>query len=491
MRTKSDAVEQPLVIQRPLTPAARRRRPTPAPAPAAPAVAGANDPRVAAATTRRAADRWGFLEFFIIAQLVFPALLYVPGSQAIRVPIRVAPFALGVLGLAVAIASRHARRVRLHVAIPLLSVILAYLTVMIAHPHTNTLLAGVGQVVLYLSVMAPVLWAPMLVRSRAQVQRVLIIILACNGINSLVAVLQVYDPDHFMPRELSKIVTDYLEAIPTYIGPDGRQMVRPTGLSDNPGAVCAPAAVAALLGMIFFVRPIWWLPRALSLLAAMVSVAAIFLSHVRTSILVMCGTCLVFATMLYLRGRRLRAFGFVGAGVGVLALALFSAQQLAGDSVLDRFLTLFEADPMMVYYQAGRGGQIEYMFRAQLSEYPLGAGLARWGMMRFYFGDEGNEKSPPIWAELQWPAWMLDGGLVVLVLYSVVLIRNTWNEGRACIQLKHSSMADYASMIFATNMGVIALVFGYTPFTTQIGIQYWFLAGLLHGVTQLPKRELI
>jgi hypothetical protein len=26
------------------------------------------------------------------------------------------------------------------------------------------------------------------------------------------------------------------------------------------------------------------------------------------------------------------------------------------------------------------------------------------------------------------------------------------------------------------------LIFSFTPFVTQIGIQYWFLAGALHGV---------
>jgi len=45
-------------------------------------------------------------------------------------------------------------------------------------------------------------------------------------------------------------------------------------------------------------------------------------------------------------------------------------------------------------------------------------------------------------------------------------------------------------MIFAANAGVLALVFGFTPFTTQVGLQYWFLAGVLHGVAQLPKQVL-
>jgi hypothetical protein len=34
----------------------------------------------------------------------------------------------------------------------------------------------------------------------------------------------------------------------------------------------------------------------------------------------------------------------------------------------------------------------------------------------------------------------------------------------------------------SANLGVAALIFTFTPFNTQVGIQYWFLAGALHGV---------
>jgi hypothetical protein len=34
----------------------------------------------------------------------------------------------------------------------------------------------------------------------------------------------------------------------------------------------------------------------------------------------------------------------------------------------------------------------------------------------------------------------------------------------------------------SANLGTAVLIFSFTPFVTQIGIQYWFLAGALHGV---------
>src|SRR5437773_2128693 len=37
---------------------------------------------------------WGFLEWFIVAQTLFPALLFVPGSQSFRMFLRIMPFAI-------------------------------------------------------------------------------------------------------------------------------------------------------------------------------------------------------------------------------------------------------------------------------------------------------------------------------------------------------------------------------------------------------------
>ena len=37
---------------------------------------------------------WGFPEYFIISQTALPALLYLPGTQGIRLPIRFAAFAI-------------------------------------------------------------------------------------------------------------------------------------------------------------------------------------------------------------------------------------------------------------------------------------------------------------------------------------------------------------------------------------------------------------
>jgi len=42
---------------------------------------------------------WGFPEWFIVSQIALPSLLFLPGAQAFRVPIRIAPFAISLAAL--------------------------------------------------------------------------------------------------------------------------------------------------------------------------------------------------------------------------------------------------------------------------------------------------------------------------------------------------------------------------------------------------------
>src|SRR5438876_6416639 len=114
---------------------------------------------------------WGLAEWFIISLTVFPALLFVPGAQSIRLPLRIGPFAFS-LALMVWIAMRR-QRVWPHPSRAWLLATAAYLICMIFHPTTNTLLAGIGQAMLYLSVVAPALWIPSLVKGAKHLERLL------------------------------------------------------------------------------------------------------------------------------------------------------------------------------------------------------------------------------------------------------------------------------------------------------------------------------
>jgi hypothetical protein len=348
---------------------------------------------------------------------------------------------------------------------------------MIAHPSTDNLVAGVADVLLYVAVLSPLFWAPPLIRDGRHLARVLAVVLACNGLNAVVGILQVYDPASWMPPELSRIQTGSatFETL-YYVGPDGQPIMRPPGLFDNPGAVCGPGMMAALFGLVFVGARQSALGTALGGALALAGVAAIFLSYVRTAFAIFVVMILAYVWALLSQRRATRAVGLLGAGALVVAGALSFAVSLGGEGIVDRFTTLFADDPVTVYYEGLRGQQLEWAFSNYLFEYPFGAGLARWGMVNYYFGDHTTS----IWAELQPSAWILDGGVVLLVAYSLALIATALEVLRV-VRQRDEALREWAPAVFAVTLGTIVLVFGFTPFTNQVGLQFWFLIAALHG----------
>jgi hypothetical protein len=426
---------------------------------------------------------WNFPEWFIIAQTLLPGLLLIPGSQVVRTPIRVAPYALSLLGLVWWWNSKRRTRVGAHPAGPWLLIALGYLGIMMFHPRTNSWQAGLAQIALYLAVLAPIYWAPGLVHGPRHLARLLVLLFVCNGVNSCVGILQVYNPDVWMPDEFSQIVMSNrygMDAL-SYAGPTGQRIMRPPGLFDAPGAVCGPAMVTAILGLIFCLAPgASGKTKALASLLGLAGMAAIYLSHVRSIFLVVGAMVLVSGgLLLFLQREMMKATLLLGLYGALLFGAYTFAVELGGESVSERFASLLEEDPFDLYYKS-RGQQLEYGFNKLLVDHPLGAGLGRWGMVNTHFGDPYNNQSRPIWAEVQTSAWIIDGGLVMLILYGAALLVSTWRDFR----LTGWGPADlrfWALAVLAANVGTIALIFSYTPFTGQIGMQYWFLSGALQG----------
>jgi hypothetical protein len=204
--------------------------------------------------------------------------------------------------------------------------VLCILAAMIAHPDTYSPFAGFGQIGLYFAVFCPILWVPSLVANRRTLIRVLAILLICNGINSMVGVLQVYDADRWMPAEYSTTFSSQMLATATYKGPGGRIIVRPPGLFDTPGAVCGAGAVAALLGLIFCLENMAWWKRASALAMSIAGMAAIYLSHVRASFVVSLGMMATYLAMLSVQKQKRRMTGFLGLAAAMVVFALSVAR---------------------------------------------------------------------------------------------------------------------------------------------------------------------
>lgn len=422
----------------------------------------------------------GFAEWFVVAQTALPALLFLPGSQSLRLPIRIGAYAMPLLGLLLWWANTSVRDER-HPASSWLRVGVLWLGLMLTHPLTNTMVGGIAQIVLYVAVFSGVFWAPSMVSRRDGLIRILALLLICNGINAAVGVLQVYDPDRWMPPELSyAFQTRDAIARMTYIGGDGRAIVRPPGLFDTPGAVCGPGTVAAVLGLIFALQPLPIWKRGAALGFSGVGLAAIYLSHVRANFVITLGMLCLYGVALVIQGQRKRALTFVGACALVVVGAFLGASVLGGESIANRFSTLVAEDPRSVYY-ASRGLQLQGGFSEIASKHPLGAGLARWGLVYDYFGDRGNLDSAPLWAEIQPTAWLIDGGLLFVAFYSVAILAVMRRQWRLVLELPDRDDRLWAATVVAVNAGTIALVFSFVPFVTQVGVQFWFLEGALHG----------
>jgi hypothetical protein len=423
----------------------------------------------------------GFAEIFVISQTALPALLYLPGTQGMRLPIRFSAFAISLAAFAWYQIEPSSQAPR-STAQPWVVGVMALLGIMLFHPDTSSLLAGVAHIAVYFAVLAPLFWAPEFVRTPEQLARVLWILLLCSGANAVVGVLQVYDPARWLPAEFSRVMTESavgLGAV-TYVGAGGERIVRPPGLFDTPGAVAGPAMFATLLGLVFAVSAISMWKRLLSLAIAGAGLAAIYLSQVRVSLVATVVMLITYAALAFRQGRSGRASQFAILAGTVVIGSLTAAIALGGAAISERVFSLFATDPLSVY-QGARGSQLTFTFSELLFQYPLGAGLARWGMAALYFGTSSPER-PSIWAEIQFTGWMIDGGVVMVATYLGALIAVTISQYRLTLVSQVPRLAICAAVILAAGLGPAITILSFTPFVAQIGIQYWFLAGALHGV---------
>src|SRR6478672_3712248 len=80
----------------------------------------------------------------------------------------------------------------------------------------------------------------------------------------------------------------------SYKEKEGENVVRPPGLFDSPGAVAGPGMFAGLIGLAFFVavHGVW--KKVATLFLALMGVSVIYLTQVRTSLVVLLGMVFVY-----------------------------------------------------------------------------------------------------------------------------------------------------------------------------------------------------
>jgi len=459
----------------------RRAPPSAPPAPAETGQGASPGSEVAPqqATSRQPAWATGRLVTgFICLQIGCQLALLVEAISPLRVLIRSLAFGCSLLLLALV----PGRRLK-HPAVAFLLVSMGVTALNLFHPQANSLMAGVTQLGIQLAVIAPLFWVSRLRIDAATFRRTLALLFLFNAASAGVGVLQVAFPGRFQPAMSTAIEgmgESYVRSL-QFETAGGTRIFRPFGLTDVPGGAATGAFYAVLLGTGFLISARRGLVQVLSVGGIFVGIVSLYLCQVR-SLALMLGVCLLAVVLvLTLKGRLLRLTKLLAVVGGLAMLGLGWAITVGGDSVTARWSRLFESDAGSVYY-SNRGYFLEGTFEYFLPKYPLGAGSGRYGMANAYFGDNSDPARSSLWVEIQWTAWVLDGGVVVMVLYPLaVLLTALWAFRLALQREDRSEFWLWGGIIFAYDLGALALTFSYPFFMSQAGMEFWLLNAALFG----------
>ncbi|MBI4519861.1 MAG: hypothetical protein HY701_03425 [Gemmatimonadetes bacterium] len=425
--------------------------------------------------------RWGWIEIFLAIQLLWGVLLFVPGIQPFRVYVRALPYVSSLAAFAYYLAWTTGER--LHTSSQWLIAVLALLSLNLLHEETH-LIAGIAQAVLQLSIAAPMFWVGRTVRTEARLHRVLLIMFWASFASAAVGVLQVYYPDRFLPPEFSGLARQlnpaYVMAL-SYVGADGRLIIRPSGFSDLPGG----AAIAGLLTVIVGVALAVYgqpsrLRRIVYLGAAGIGMTVLYLTQVRSLTILAPVAVMMFAAVRLRQGRWAEGAWVAGGSALLVAGSFAWAVALGGTSLEERFFELFETG-LFTSFQENRGLFLEYTLYELLFEFPFGAGLGRWGMMHVYFSDPAMWLAPPIHVEIQITGWLLDGGVPMWICYGGALASAVWFAYRTATRGPTERIQYFATVTLAIQVMTFGLCFTGPVFNTQLGLQFWLLTAALAG----------
>jgi hypothetical protein len=412
------------------------------------------------------------IEIFVAILFLLNGILLFPGTQPVRFLVRAAPYLVS-LGAFLLVQRPFAAP-----AAPgafMMVLVLTLLGVNMLHSTTQPV-AGLAQILLQLAILGPVFWAARFIKNPRQLIRILFVVLACNALGSVVGILQIYYPEHFLPAQFSADASSsWLESL-TFISPDGRTLVRPPGLSDLPGGAAMAGSVSAIMGLAFSARQatrIW--VRFASLGAALAGISVLYLTQVRSLTWMTLAAMAVMALFSLRRQSTFNRAWLVCATASVVLGAFAWAVTVGGQRVHDRFLVT-SGSGMLGSYDASRGWFWRYTFGDALEQFPLGAGVGRWGAMNGYFAGQRPD-SPPLWAEIQLTGWLYDGGVPMWMAYASGLAISMLFVFRIAL----SRMPFVGAVIFCINGIVIGASFTGPAFNTTMGLEYWLLVALLYG----------
>ncbi|HVJ20316.1 MAG TPA: hypothetical protein VM686_33100 [Polyangiaceae bacterium] len=427
-------------------------------------------------------DRWliGYLLYEFVCQL----LLLVPALGSLRVVWRSAAF-MGSLALLVMLPGKA---LKVHPARTSLLIVVILIAIGALNPSGGGILAAVAHGALYVAILGPVFWVARLRLDTRSFERLLLVFWAYYTLSAIFGLLQVYFPGRFQPP-LAGVVAErgpaYLDSMMIQLS-SGQWVLRPMGLTDAPGGAASGGFYAALFGLgLFQARPRFFGARVLLLASMVIGVMVLYITQVRSLVVALGISTTVLVILLAASGRVPRLVAVTGVSAAIITIAYALAVDVAGTTVSNRLATLAATSPGNVYY-TNRGIFLEHTFTELLPQFPLGGGLGRWGVMNAYFGSVAST----IWVEIQWTAWLIDGGVLLILAYLAALILTI----RLAVVLSLSRSGDEATaaapLMAAYGVGVLALTFNAVPFMGTGGVEFWLLNAAFYQTlaTSSPSR---
>jgi hypothetical protein len=423
-------------------------------------------------------DRTPWVELFVAVQFLWGALLFAPGAQSYRGYIRALPY-LSSLGLLLLYLVRRSQAARPRSSALLMSA-LFLLVLNLLHP-TSQLSAGLAQCVFQLSIAAPMFWAFKAVKSTRQLERLIVLMFVMNFASAGLGILQVYFPDRFLPSQFSLQLSESYLGTLSYVGNDGRMIIRPPGLSDIPGGASVAGGLTALLGLGLMLRRRTASQMLAILGAVAIGMAVIYLTQVRSVLLMVVGAAATLGFVAFRRGRVADGTRILGIGGALVVASFLWASSLGGAAVDERFLNIRQTGALRTY-QENRGNFLAYTVSDLLDQFPFGAGVGRWGMMNTYFADPAAFRSAPIHVEIQLTGWLLDGGWPMWILYGSAIVLSLF-AALSLTAARDPHLVDSALVVLAVQVFIAGMAMAGPVFNTQLGILFWLLTSAVQGAS--------
>jgi hypothetical protein len=432
-------------------------------------------------------DSWGWLELFVVSQVFWGVLLFIPGSQAFRIYIRAFPYVTSLAAL-VGCARSSGTDTNVPGARWMIAVVLL-LAANLVHDET-WFTAAVAQVVFQIAIAAPVFWTSRSRITERRLELLILLVFGANFVSAALGLLQVYYPATFMPPEFSslafKLNPEFLGGL-SYVGNAERVIIRPPGLSDLPGGAAISGTIAALLGFSLALRQPSRFWKGLFFASAAIGITVVYLTQVRSMLLMLMG-CMVAMALVRLRQGHVLQSSWIAASAGALILGSFVwAGSVGGEVLEERYRGILDSG-LLRTYQENRGFFLEPTIRELPFQYPFGAGLGRWGMMSAYFAEPENWRHPSLYAELQFTGWLYDGGVLMWVLYPAGLLMAIRYSYRLAIE-RGGALNDAAMTILAIQLLLVGLCFTGPVFNTQVGMMFWLTTAMLYGAERTGAIE--